>query len=103
MADPSLPVAIYLAELPDAAWSDLEAVAEDLLSRFRGLSRAELERGIAISLEIARARTAETRTGRQQAIAKVLAESGVAAAATHVASEWTEHAAFFPGAGRAPA
>lgn len=91
-ADPSLPVATYLAGLPDNAWSDLETLAGDLLGRFPGISNAELERGIAISLEIARARMAETKTTRQERIADALADAGVAGAASLVADEWTRHA-----------
>ena len=94
-ADPSLAVATYLAGLPDEAWSDLESLAGDLLGRFRGVPQAELERGIAISLEIARARTADAKTPRQERIAAVLAESGVGGAAALVAADWAGHSATF--------
>jgi hypothetical protein len=90
-AAPSLAVATYLAGLPDEAWSDLESLAGDLLGRFRGVSGAELERGIAISLEIARARTAESKTPRQERIAAALSEAGVAGAAASVAADWAGH------------
>ena len=95
VADFSIPVATYLAGLPDVAWSDLESLAGDLLGRFRAVSDAELERGIAISLEIARARTAEAKSPRQERIAAVLAETGVAGAAAMVASDWAGHSGAF--------
>ncbi|NNM71522.1 hypothetical protein [Enterovirga aerilata] len=93
MAETSLVVATYLAGLPDSAWSDLHDLAGDVLGRFPGLSRAELERGIAISLEIARARTAETRTPRQDEILQALADSGAAGAAALIGGGWASHAA----------
>jgi hypothetical protein len=100
VTDSSLPVATYLAGLPDVAWSDLESLAGDLLGRFRAVSGAELERGIAISLEIARARMSETKSPRQERIAAALAEAGVAGAAALVASDWAGHSGPFRAASR---
>ena len=93
MTDPSITVAIHLADLPDSAWSDLDALAADVTARFNGISHAEIERGIAISLEIVRARIAEHRTPKQVRIAAALEETGVAGAAAFVAAEWAGHTA----------
>ena len=93
VTDPSITVAIYLADLPDTAWSDLDALAADVTARFTGISHPEIERGIAISLEIVRARIAEHRTPKQVKIAAALEETGVAGAAAFVAAEWAGHTA----------
>jgi hypothetical protein len=99
VTDPSIAVATYLAGVPDGSWSDLEGLAGDVLGRFAGLRRADLERGIAISLEIARARTATVRTARQERIAAVLADGGVEAAVADIAAEWAGHAVIGRSAG----
>ncbi|MDB5560322.1 MAG: hypothetical protein JWQ36_3256 [Enterovirga sp.] len=91
VTDPSLPVAIYLAELPDSAWSDLDALAADVIARFRGITNPEMERGIAISLEIVRAKLAQHQTPKQKRILAALAENGAAGAAALVAAEWATH------------
>ena len=100
VTDPSLPVAIYLAGLPDTAWSDLDALASDVTARFRELSHPEIEKGIAISFEIARARIAEHRTPKQVRIAAALAEAGVTGAAELVSAEWAGHIAAIRPLGR---
>jgi hypothetical protein len=93
VTDGPLSVASYLAGLPEQAWGDLHELAGDLLARFPDMGRAELERGIAISLEILKARIAERRTASQDRIAAALAESGPAGAAALILAEWDSHAA----------
>ncbi len=93
--DRSVAVAVHLAALPDSAWSDLHGLAGDLLARFHDTPHAELERGIAISLEIARTKLADAKTPRQERIAAALTDGGEAGAAALLAAEWAGHSAAF--------